>query len=371
MRFDPRSLPLPTVVLLGLLAAILLAVGFGAATSDAAFAPHNDDWDGLTELRGEAEAAGAEPAVVTDAERYRTIEADGAVAFVLAPENRSEAERAALTSFVRRGGTVVVATRDPAAGGELLTALGTDVGVEGPTLRDDHTNLHGSAFPTVQTTADHRAVRDVAGLSLNHGTALTVGPDARVLANSSSVAYLDRDEDGAIGPGETLAARPVIAAQQVGDGEVIAVSDPSVSINVMLDHEPNRQFAANLVTGADRVLIDRVDAGQPPLRTILSWLRAWPPAAAVVGVSIVGLVIAWERRLHGRVARTLRRAWQYRRWSPRSLARLHDGDHDLDRAALSDTLAERHPEWDSERRERVLGGVMGDDLESSDDARGD
>lgn len=370
MRLDPRSLPLPTVVLLGLLAAIVLAVGFGAATSDAAFAPHNAGWDGLTELRGEAEAAGAEPVVVADAERYRTVEADGAVAFVLAPENRSGAERAALASFVRRGGTVVVATRDT-AGGDLLTAIGTDIGVEGPTLRDEHNELHGSAFPTVQTTADHRAVRDVAGLSLNHGTALTVGPDARVLANSSSVAYLDRDEDGAIGPGETLAARPVIAAQQVGDGEVLAVSDPSVSINVMLDHEPNRQFAANLATGADRVLIDRVDGGQPPLRTLLSWLRAWPPAAAVVGASVVGLVIAWERRLHSRAARTLRGTWRRRRGTDHSAARWQDGDHDLDRAALSDALADRHPEWESERRERVLGGVMGDGLESSDDARGD
>lgn len=290
---------MPRVVLGALAVAVVVAVVLGLATTGAAFAPFNPDWEGASELRETAETGGADTVIATEIDRYESGEANGTVAFVLAPDARSQSERAAMRAFAERGGRLVVATDDPDAGNQLLAGLGVDVGVAGPSLRDEYEHLHGPAFPVTTSAADHDAVRNTTGLALNYGTALEVGDDARPLANTSTFSYLDLDGSGDPGPGEELAARPVVASQSIGEGEVIVVSDPSAFINAMFDHEPNRRFAANLVGDRDRVLLDRTDDGVPPLRAALLWLRGQPLGPALLGVVLVGVLVAWERGLLG------------------------------------------------------------------------
>lgn len=299
MRVLGRDVPVPRLVLGALAVAVVVAIVLGLATTGAAFAPFNPDWEGASELRETAEDGGADPVVATEVDRYETVTANDTVAFVLAPEARSQADRATMRRFVERGGRLVVATDDPAAGNELLAGLGVDVRVAGPPLRDEYEHLHGPAFPVTTTTADHDAVRNTTGLALNYGTALDVGGEARPLANTSAFSYLDLDGSGEPGPGEELGLRPVVASQSIGNGAVIVVSDPSAFINAMLDHEPNRRFATNLLADRDRALLDRTDDGVPPLRAALLWLRGVPYGPALLGVVLVGAVLAWERGLAG------------------------------------------------------------------------
>ena len=386
MRLLGRDVSIPRAVLAGLGIVLAIALVLGVATTSASFAPFNPGWQGASELRATATDAGAEPVIATETQRYGSIDANDSVAFVLAPEPRSPAEYAAMRGFVERGGRLVVATRDPTAGNEVLGGLGVDVAVAGPLLRDDYEYLQGPAFPMTTTTAEHPAVANTTGLALNYGTALAPGEEARPLANTSSFSYLDLDGSGTPGPGETLRSRPVVASQQLGDGEVIVVSDPSVFINAMLEHEPNRRFATNLVGDRDRVVLDRTDDGLPPLRAALLWLRGQPAGPALLGFVLVGLVVAWERGLTGRVVDRGRGVLTRRRsgsgaglgGAAEDAATAADGAASMtpaggpiDGAALEAYLAEEYPEWDPERRRRVLGGVMADDQEGGDDARVD
>lgn len=395
---------MPTLLLAVLTVTVVLAVGYGASTSDAAFGVANPGWEGTTELRDAVTASGAEVIVATDRGRFRSVpangsgSADGTVAYVLAPGEHTGAERRALRGFVRRGGRAVVATRDPVAGNELLAALGADVRVDGALLRDEEEHAYGPAFPTVASTANHSAVRGIEGLSLNHGTALVLGEEARPLANSSAFAYLDRDGDGELDDAETLGARPVVAAQPVGNGEVVAVADPSVFINAMLEVRANRRFARNLVADSDVVVIDRTDDGVPPLFGLLQWMRGDWLAAPLVGLGLVGVVLAWERRVHGRIASRVGSsvgtvtgstpratdAVRRRHDDPGGTRRTVDGPagsfeaaswNDADGAVHRRPPAGETPGRDADRTadgfDSTLGGVMGRERETTSDERGE
>lgn len=372
MRLLGYEVSIPSLVLATLVLALVVALGVSVATTGAAFAPYNSDWQGASDLRTTADESGVSSEIVTEMDRYRAVDANDSVAFVLAPESRSASDRATLRSFVQQGGRLVVATSDPESGNELLSGLGTDVRVVGPTLRDDVESLHGPGFPMVSSTANHSAVRNTTGLALNFGTALTVDGAARPIANSSSFSYLDEDGNEAPSDGESLESRPVIASQSMGSGEVIVVSDPSVFINAMLDHDPNRNFVANLVEDRDRALLDRTNDGVPPLRAALIWLRGHPAGPALLGLSLVGVILAWERGLVRRFGERGRRLLPGGRGAESGRGSSAGGSPGelgvVDREALDAYLADRYPEWEPEQRRRVLGGVITDDLERDDDA---
>lgn len=295
MRLGPREVPAPTLILVALAAAIAVALVIGGATSAAAFSPFNPGWEGLSEFNDVADETGIDRETITDAAAYNDLPGEGTIAVIIEPGTYSEQEIDAIAGFLDRGGTVVIATREPAPGGELLAALGSDIAIDGDSLRDDREYDPTPDFPRVTNVANDSVAENAEGMTLNHGTALTLQGDARPVANSSRYSYLDRNNDGSPGNDDELGARPVVAVDDVGEGTVIAVSDPSVFINAMLERDGNRALAAGILAEGQLAVIDRSADDIPPLTYLFLVIRGSPLLAVGVIAGFIAGLVAWER----------------------------------------------------------------------------
>lgn len=339
----------PRLLLFALAAVIGLAIVVGASTSGAAFGTYTHSWEGTSELRSEADAAGAETIVATDTARYEETPADGTVGIILASEEAySTDEGVQVADFVRRGGTVVVAD-DIGTTNQLLQEIGANTRVDGDPLRDEREYHRSPALPVATQTADHPYVSESETFTLNHGSAL-VPNGADVLIQSSEYAYLDRNRNRQFDGDEEIGTQPVMTIEEVGQGQVIVISDTSALINAMLERPGNRAFVQQLVDAHDRVLIDQSHAGDiPPLALALLVLRESAVLQLLAVVGLIAGVAILDRRPDWR------RAIRDRFSGPSETPRM---DTHLQRSELDAILAAQHPEWDSDRRERVITVIM-------------
>lgn len=293
-------------IVLGVLTVVvLLGLAIGASFSTTTFGAYNPSWDGTSEFVGLAERTSNETIVTGSVSRYPTGDADGTLALVFAPKtgyDESETER--ISRFVQRGGTLVVAS-DAGAGtvpaNELLSNLGTQARFDGRPLRDEVRNYQGPAMPITTNVTDHPLTRRVERVTLNYGTVVNPG-NATVLVASSRFAYLEVNGNGQF-DGETNAAEeprsyPVATVEQVGNGQVVVLGDPSVFINAMLDRTGNRRLALALLEPHDTVVADySTRGGLPPARIGLLLLRQSDPLLAIsgfVGVAVLGAIARWR-----------------------------------------------------------------------------
>jgi hypothetical protein len=363
MDRDPRTWRLPQWLLVCLSGALALGIVVALATSATAFGVYNPAWDGASQLTGVATETGADAEVAVNSTVYDRIEPSETVVIVLSPSNTyTPHEQARIREYVEAGGTLVVAEDFGPVGNTLLAAVGAQTRFDGRLLRDERTYGQAPALPIAPNVTAALEAQGVSQLTLNYGTVLTVPEQSNgtVLVRSSEFSYLDVDRDGELDTTETLDRRPVVTRESIGNGTVISVSDPSLFINAMLEAPDNRAFVRVLVADHDRVVLDYSGFdSHPPLSVGLLWLRQTPLLQAmlvVVGTIGVGAVV-YRSRLSGYLPGRLSR----HRQPP---ARHPVGDRD----ALRAFLAERHPEWNAERLDRVIAGILAQrDPEDDDD----
>lgn len=357
------------VAVVALLLAVNLALVGGLTTSSAAYGPYNDEWDGASTLRSVAGEAGTvHLAVSTDT--YETVDPERSVAVVLAPGVPSERAATRVRSFLARGGRLVVAGENATATNAYLAAVGASARVDGRPLVDDRNNTGDPRLPVAANVTDHPLTEGVERVALNYGTSVD-RRGATALVNTSGVAYLDANENGTLDDDEPLGPLPVATVEAVGDGRVVTVSDPSVFTNAMVESD-NRPFVAALVADRDAVVLDYSQgASLPPLVYALVRLRASAPAQAGLGLLAFAAlgVYAGRRRIRAAVP---------------SLGSGGSGDAgplggrgraegiapdgaELDGDAVRALLADRHPEWDADRVERVTEAILRRRGRGSDD----
>ncbi|SFR86988.1 protein of unknown function [Halomicrobium zhouii] len=364
----------PRLALAGFALTVVLALTVAGSTSGAAFGTYNPSWDGTAEFRSLAEGTGTDQEIARNASVYRTSQPNGTLAVVLSPaEAYDERESAAVRAFVRDGGTLLVAEDFGPNGNRLLRDVGARARFDGDRLRDERNYENSPALPTASAVGTHPYTRDVDSLGLNHATAVagnvtangTAGAaangtanetNATVLVESSSYAYLDSNGNDQLDDDETLASSPVVTVESVGEGRVVAVSDPSLFINTMLERADNRAFARNLYETHDRVVLDVSHAGSvPPLQAAVLTLRESPLLQAAVGGAALALV-AGSTALVG-AGTALRR-------------RLGGDSPAIGRLGREEVVAgvrERHPDWDEARIGRVTQAIMDRPPEGTND----
>ncbi|WP_276253009.1 DUF4350 domain-containing protein [Halomontanus rarus] len=379
-----RGIDWPRAVLIGLGLAVVLAVGAVATTSTAAFGPYNPSWDGSSDLREQLEReSDVEVELLRDPSRYEDTNAEGTTAFVVAPgESYRGADASRIRRFVEDGGRLVVFENVGEAGNSLLADVGADARTDGRVLRDDYRHSNGPTIPIATGVRNHTLTGGVEQLTLNYATA--VEPNAAtVLVTTSDLATLG-DTDQRL----DLTAHPVATVEPVGDGEVVVVGDPSLTINAMVGEPDNAAFLRSLYAGSDRVLLDRSHVGDlPPLTAAVLTVRDAPLLQLLlgsVGITAVGL---WST---GRLRPLLERVRRRRPGSPREGPGRERGvagrvrragpasstgpdaelelDYDLElersvvdpglsRAERADVLRRRHPDWEERRIRRVLAST--------------
>lgn len=294
MRLGERQVDVPRAVFAVLAVAVVGGLVFGAATSAAAFGWYNPGWEGTADLRGLDDDEGAEPTLARNASAYGGA-GDGTVAYVVAPtEPYSDRDAARVAGFVERGGTLVVADRD-GTGNELLATVGAEARVDGVPVRDERHYYRSPALPEATEVSDHPLTDGVDAVTLNHGTVVEPG-NATVLVRTSPFAYRDENRNDRLDDDETMAAHAVVTLEEVGDGRVVVVSDPSAFINVMLERPGNRALAANLVSDHDRAVVDVSHADDvPPLVAALETLRESLGLQLALVLGALGVLGAWRR----------------------------------------------------------------------------
>ena len=357
-REAPRlgDVDLPRALLAALALAVATALVVVASTSTAAFDPFNPTWEGTSDLR---DAVESDPTVsgefVHDPARYDEVEREGTVAFVVAPDaERATEDGERIGEFVRAGGTLVVLESVGDGGNELLAAVGAEARTDGRLLRDERHYYRSPTMPVATAVENDSLAADVDQLTLNYGTAVEPG-NATTLVATSEFAYLvEEPEDGREDADSGFGPHPVATVEDVGEGRVVVVGDPSVVINVMRDVPDNAAFLETLYAEEERVLVDLPGSEDvPPLAAAVLTVRASPPLQSLLGaIAVAGMaaVAAWR----GRPALERRRRSRY------------DRDPGLSDAERLTVLRRRHPDWDEERLERVVAAVSRDGGESNE-----
>ncbi len=343
---DWNSISYPRALLVALLATLALTLVITAGTSSASLGAYNPSWDGTSGIRTTADATGVESIIAQNSTTYEETTAEGTVAVVLSPD-RQYNERAAgrVTSFVRSGGTLVVAEDYGQHGNELLAAAGTEARINGTALRDEQQAGPSPAFPHATPTANHTYTENVSMIVLNHGSTVDSG-NATTLMSSSEFSYHDTNGNERLDDSEILDRRPVVTIEPVGDGHVLVVSDPGIFLNSMLERGDNEAFLRGILGEHERVLLDMSHStGVPPLVALQLALQQSGLLTFVAGsLSVMMLVfLAKPASLSARL-----RGW--RKTTTDSPTPSSD--------ELTAAIRARHPDWDDERVERVTNSLI-------------
>lgn len=341
----------PRYLLLLYLFIIIGATGYGMSTSGGDFGAYNPEWDGTSSLRTYGTSANTTLTIATNTSQYPMDDASNATVLILSPSTGyTPDERQNITQFVKRGGTVVIADDFGPHTNPLLRAIGATARFNRTELHDTRRYYQSSAFPNVQTSGNHSLTDDVDTVVFNHGTTVKQG-NATVLLESSNFSYLDITGNDQLDDSEHLEQRPVGTVEPVGNGSVIAISDPSIFLNAMLEQGDNRELAGNLVRMRSEFVLDYSHTSTlPPLvRLQLAVHRSVVLLIATGGLFVAGLYLAQQLLPEG---------------SHRSRG---DSDSDVSRgnlpisaAAIVTYVENRYPEMSAAKFRRVTKEVIND-----------
>ena len=336
----------PRLVLVALLGTLVVTLAVAAGTSAASLGAYNSAWDGTSEIRTTAASTHTATVLAQNVSAYEQATPNRTVAFVLSPtESYGDNGTAPIASFVQAGGTLVVAEDYGPHSNPLLEDVGATARVDGTPLRDEQRAGPSPAFPKATPGRNHSYTTDVDSLMLNHGSVVRPG-EATVLVNSSSFSYLDTNGDGTLDDTETLTSRPVVTVEQVGQGTVVVISDPSIFLNAMLERSDNAAFLQALVGPPETVLLDvSHTAALPPLVAVRLWLQdASVPTFAIGTLSVLAVVVLLSPRA------TLR---PLERWRAESVE-----PPGLSSTEIANSIRKQHPDWDEERVDRVTDSLI-------------
>lgn len=209
--------------------ALVTMLGGSAAAQPAELAdydPRSTAWNGMATFVGLAEGMGYEVEAVSTLQWDQLTAND--ILFLVYPLQRVEPGR--LDAFVQAGGNVVLAD-DFGESKEAMARLGL--------LRAEVATPRAAKFqdgrvwaPIATEKSDHPIARGVDEVVTNHPAALK-----QVEGATTVIGF----EDSA-----------VVVAGQRGTGRFVAVSDPSIFINRMLQYPGNVTLAANILGWLDR-----------------------------------------------------------------------------------------------------------------------
>ena len=217
------------------------------------------------------------------------------------------AELEELNSFVTQGGTLILVD-DYGYGNQILEYLGLKARFSGQVLLDPLFSYKNKWLPRISHLRASSVTNDTESLVFNHATCLTDVEANEVLAQSSSFSFLDLNGNQVWDKDEPTGPLPVISHHNLGNGQIILISDPSLFINSMEIIEDNYSFIQNIaaITTA-RLLIDQ--SHLPPsnlhqTKNLLADIRGYLiTPVGTLGLVILALTIAlmpiWHKKERG------------------------------------------------------------------------
>ncbi|MEK7269304.1 MAG: DUF4350 domain-containing protein [Planctomycetota bacterium] len=281
-----RTLRLVAAALVIVLLVSWLSVVLYPSVKD--FMEANPGWNGLSDFLGEF---GAELVTGVDQAELRP---EGSVLIAIPYLPYDEGELRRIERFVHDGGTLLLMD-DYGYGNQVLQALGLQMQFAGLPMLDPYVTYRNQWFPLVTDLAPSLGQPRMQYAMLNYATALIVLGPYDILASSSPTSFLDNNGDADWNRAEPRGPFVVAARATLGSGMVIAVSDPSLIINSMVNRADNKAFLQQLISLAGEnpyVVVDDSHLPQAPLDILkYSWqgvrARVAVPYSQVLLVGII------------------------------------------------------------------------------------
>lgn len=239
------------LIIITLVVTIILVATVQLSFPDDDFRQDNPGWNGFTDF---ASTTGA--TALTSLGDLPSIPV--ATALILIPSRAlSLPDMMDIRDYVTQGGTLVLAD-DFGYGNQLLDFLGLTARFSGSPLLDPVFHHESQEFPWIPRIVASRLMLNIESLVFNHATGLTDVTAAETLAFSSSLGFLDINDNGTLDDDEPVGSLPVISMHGYNEGSVILIADSSVFINGMQSLADNSELVANTsLIAPSQIFIDQ------------------------------------------------------------------------------------------------------------------
>jgi len=232
--------------------AVLTILWFYPSVED--FGKDNNSWNGLSEFEQKSGAVSIDSFTELPEGRDDTV-------LILIPYSAfTAAELDQIKTYVTGGGTLVLLD-DYRYGNDVLEILNINYRFSGAPLLDPLANYKNEKFPKILAITAAPLTAGIEMIIFDHASCLLGVPADEIFARSSSFGFVDEDGDSLYDEGEERkGALAVIAHTVLGKGRVVAISDPSIIINGMVEMEDNYAIVENATRLSDlnpRIYLDQ------------------------------------------------------------------------------------------------------------------
>ena len=230
-------------LLLLLVAGLIVTAQF--ATTGEEYSRYNINWNGTSDFFGMA----ADEKFVYS---YDDLPAEGgSTLLIIAPGT----DFTGLADYIYQGNTVIIADQSGNAN-IFLEQIGSSIRVQNEQVRS--TSMEYKDMGIFRGTVEGDLFgSNVTTLTFNYPGHLTGGD---TIASTSYLSWIDTNANNIPDSNESLKVYSLIASENIGNGRVIVIADPSVFINSMLvrTHTENMQVISALIN--EDVIIDQTNS---------------------------------------------------------------------------------------------------------------
>ena len=209
-------------------------------------------------------------------------------------------ELAQMKQFVENGGKLIMLD-DFGYGNSFLEYADIPARFDNTPLLDPLFNYKNEYFPRILDFNTDVTASGIKMIAFNHGTTLSGVSQSQALAWSSSMSFLDTNQNGNLDPGEAEGPFVVAASYTLGSGTLDLVADSSLIMNMAPGTNDNNAFINYLITSSGtpaKVFFDRgqvtkssLDASKIKLNRVRGVLSN--PYTLVGIIALVFVIITW------------------------------------------------------------------------------
>jgi hypothetical protein len=221
------------------------------------FSRYNTNWNGTSVFFSELDRHHS--VNVLDPAELDAYPAD-ALLLIIAPDRPATgAETAAYRAFLVQGNTVILAD-DFGTGNSILRGVGSRIRI-GPGNLSSIDRVYADPYTiVVYRTVNKTPVENSPSLVVNRAAPLDGGEP---LMMTSIMSWIDANGDRRINTDEVMGTFAVISAEDIGQGRVVVISDPSIFINAMQGRDEtwgNNRLIGTITGYNGTVLVDQMNS---------------------------------------------------------------------------------------------------------------
>jgi hypothetical protein len=257
-------------VLLIILAVIALIAH--VSTTNLEFSRYNGNWAGTSKFFAELDVHDARDIGSYDG----LIGRDDTLLLILAPNTSfSLAETAALRDFLEYGNTVFVAD-ETGISNSMLEGMGSHIRIQPGDISSVEMEFWDYLSVIAYARESDPLLTNVSSITFNRPSSVEGG---EILVSTTLISWDDTNQNYRLDANETLSSFGILTREQVGNGTLYVLSDPSIFINGMHNTRlsgDNMIFNRNLLSLHQNILVEQshsLTGGADSLLVSALWVK--------------------------------------------------------------------------------------------------